>query len=196
MSEEAKALVGIWTLVAVVLCFSVCVVYCIAFISNSLSLEHETLTRPTNLRQKKPRKRKKTAAQKDVEVTTAAPPKAFRTASIRQQAPLQVAALPAAAYVSRESKALQTWCGKLLSVSSANRKSAEASYQQFFAVIYGKNGEEQVRGNDLERAISAAGVKCGDNIIIRYISLDNVVVHIKGVPTEAKRKRFEVRRST
>lgn len=195
MSEETQALVGIWTLVAVVLCFSVCVVYAIAYISNALSLEHENLTRPP-LSKKKPRKRARKAAPTEVEVTPHASPKNFRTEPSKQQAPPpRNESPPAPIYASRESKALQTWAGKLLSVSSANRKCAEASYQQFFAVILGKNGEEQVRGNDLERAFTEAGVKCGDNIIIRYIGLDNVVVHVKGVPTGTKRKRYEVRRS-
>jgi len=178
--------------IAIVCCFIVASAYFISYqigMYEALSTEaEEAAPSQATERTKAPRKRQGAKAQ--------APPENARPAQVAPKPAPSIRAVvsePArAAYVAPKTPELQSWYGTLVRTSQQTRKdTASHQYQQFFAVIETSLGEQEVRGNDLERALRSANIQIGDRCGIKFHGMEDIVLSgDRGNVTNAKRKRY------
>jgi hypothetical protein len=153
--------------------------------------EADPSTRPNQATSKSPRKRQQ--AKPATASTSKAPEKRIADARPMVLAPPPPQPRPAAAFVSaNKSPELQAWYGTLRRTNQQERKDGDSKqYSQFYAVIETSIGEQEVRGNDLERALRAAEIEIGDRVGIRFHGLEDVVLPgANGKATSTKRKRY------
>jgi len=153
--------------IAIVCCFIVASAYFISYqigMYEALSTEaEEAAPSQATERTKAPRKRQGAKAQ--------APPENAR--------PAQVAPKPAPSIRA------------VVSSQQTRKDTASHQYQQFFAVIETSLGEQEVRGNDLERALRSANIQIGDRCGIKFHGMEDIVLSgDRGNVTNAKRKRY------
>jgi hypothetical protein len=186
------ALLGIALVLSFIVGCAYFMSYCIGMYEALADEEADPSTRPTQAASKSPRKRQQ--AKTATALTSKAPDKRIADARPMVLTPPPPQPRPSATLSANKSPELQAWYGTLLRTNQQERKDSESNrYSQFYAVIETSIGEQEVRGNDLERALKAADIEVGDRVGIRFHGLEDVVLPAskgKGNTISTKRKRY------
>lgn len=185
------ALLGISLVLSFIVTCAYFMSYLIGMYDALADEETEPSTRPNQATSKSPRKRQQ--AKPATASASKAPEKRIADARPMVLAPAPPQPRPSAAFVSaNKSPELQAWYGTLRRTNQQSRKDGDSKqYSQFYAVIETSIGEQEVRGNDLERALRAAEIQVGDCVGIRFHGLEDVVLPgSNGNTTSTKRKRY------